>query len=98
MLLTLGLIHGDHVAVLKYTLVLFVTAFICQLRGAPFWMKTLKDTPWKIPGRQPQEPRVPAARSQHAVYKLQLFGQGELLKDGGKGGVMDKFEDVQDKA
>jgi len=97
MLLTLGLIHGYHVAVFKYTLVLFLIALICQLRGTPFWMRTLKDAPWNVPGRQLQEPRAPAARSRHAVYKLQLFGQGEVLKDGGKGGVVDESEGVHDR-
>jgi hypothetical protein len=59
-------------------------------------MKTLKDAPWNVPGRQQQqEPRVTAARSQPAVYKLQLFGRGEVLKDGGKG-VMDESEGLQE--
>jgi hypothetical protein len=60
-------------------------------------MKTLKDAPWNVPGRQQlQESRVTAARSQPSVYKLQLFGRGEVLKYGGKGGVMDESEGLQE--
>ena len=62
-------------------MVLFLTALICQFRGSPFWMRTLKDALWNVPERQVPEPRVSAPRSQHAVYKLQLFSEGGALKD-----------------
>ena len=44
-------------------------------------MRTLKDALWNVPERQVPEPRVSAPRSQHAVYKLQLFSEGGALKD-----------------
>ena len=57
-------------------------------------MKSLKDAPWNA-ARQPQEPRVSALRSQQAVYKLQLFRQGDVLKDCKKDGSVAESEGVQ---
>ena len=55
-------------------------------------MRSLKDAPWNVPARQPQELRVSAPRSQQGVYKLQLFSQGEVLKDEKMDGAVAEFE------